>query len=123
MSSIEELITELTAAVKANTAALKGGASSGDTKSSTTSTKTTNNKPPATTTKGKRTVEEASALIQKINDEHGKEEARGVLRACGIGKLAELTTALADKVFKAATEKLAELDSGSDDEAEDEDDI
>lgn len=109
--SLEDSIIELVAAVKANTAALKGG-------SSGAAASKPENKPAAKTgaKKPKHTVEEVCALLQKIKLEHSAAHAKAVINEGGFDKMVEITADSADAMFDLATEKLAELSGEGDEE-------
>lgn len=121
--TLEQLITALTAAVEANTAALLGGAAPAPAKSGTAAKSGTTSKPAAA--KGpKHSVDQVHALVTKIGSEFGKDAARKVLKdSAGLARLAEVTDANADKVFAAATAAWEELSAGGDDQDGEDDDI
>lgn len=94
--SIEQALAALTAAVEANTAALKGGASAGKTE--------TKNE---TKTKGytaKHTKEEMLAAMNEVKEKIDADTAKGIRDSVGkVAKLAELTDpATIDAVYDAA---------------------
>lgn len=111
--SLEDAINELVSAVKANTAALKGGSAGGSEKASKPENKPAGKAAASGSKKSKHTVEEVCALLQKIKQEHGASEAKSVINDAGFEKMVEITAADADKVFQLATEKLEELEGGA----------
>ena len=109
--AIEVLIQNLIEALNANTAALGGAAASttaGETTAKTTTitgktTGSTTKKPPAP--KGP-TREEVVALLTKIKDERGAAEAKPLIEAAGVKKMAEIPDDKLKSVFDAATKVL-----------------
>ena len=127
--AIEVLIQSLIEALNANTAALTGGAAASttstaaaDTAKTTTTTaaggKTT--KPKTTTAPKGPSREEVVALLTKIKDERGAAEARPLIEAAGVKKMAEIPDDKLKSVFDAATALLA---GGADDSGDDDGDL
>lgn len=122
---IEELLTDLIAAVEANTAALKAGGSAsapGTTTSAaagkaakTTTTKAKETEP----AKPKHSFDDVTSLVLKTRDLHGKDVVVPLLNELGFEKLAmvEGKTDKYDEVYAAFEKKLDELEnSGSSDD-------
>lgn len=119
--SIEERIEKLTVAIETLTAALgtavKPAATSSEATQATAEKKSRAPRAPKDESP-KVTVEDACAVLEKIKNEHGISEARAVLNACGLEKMAGVDAKNAEKVLKAAEAKLAEL-AGAGEEADD----
>lgn len=121
--SLEEKMAALTAALEANTAALQGKASSaGKTTAAAGTGKTTAGKGAASGS-GKKavSVEQAQAAITKIKDDYSLDEARKVLKACKLAKLADVSDENAEQVLKAATKHYDALSAGGDEEEQEDD--
>lgn len=120
--SIETLLLNLTAALEANTAALGGKAATTSKASGTTNTGSS--KPPANKpgTAQKKSPEVVGTLLNKIKEEFGKEHAVGVLNKGGLAKLSEVNDTNADKIYKLAKAAYDELQAGSTEEEEENDD-
>ena len=104
--SLEQKIEALTAAIEANTAALKAGGGAAASTSKATATKTTKEEKPKAPA---HTREEMAALVRKVKAEKGEDAAKGIIKEVGgVEKLADIPDAKIDAVFDAATEKLAE---------------
>ena len=121
--AIEVLLQSLIEAINANTAAL-GGAAASTTAGETTATKTTTT---GKTTTGKNTKtaapkgptrEEVVALLTKIKDERGAAEAKPLIEAAGVKKMAEIPDDKLKSVFEAATALLAGGDDAGDDDGD-----
>lgn len=108
--SLEVLITSLIAAIEANTAALTGGAApASGTKAA--GTKAAGNKAAGAKATGpKNSVESTQAILKKLKDDFSLEQAKSALKSCGLEKMAEVTDANSDAVFKAASELYAQLE-------------
>lgn len=126
--SLEQALAANTEALKAHTVAILGAgvlASQSDAKT-TTAAKTTATKTTAAakTTKAKpvHTVEQAQAALVKIKDEFGLSEAKAILAAHEIDKMANIKAEQADAVFAAAEARYTELSGGEADEGEGEGD-
>lgn len=117
--AIEVLIQSLIEALNANTAALTGGAAASTSTAAdkpATTGKTTTGKTTKTTTPKGPTREEVVALLTKIKDERGAAEAKPLIEAAGVKKMAEIPDDKLKSVFDAATALLAgEPDGGEDD--------
>lgn len=120
--SFDAQITALIAALNANTAALTGNAA-------VDAPTATADKPAATTktTKTTKTTapkgpsrEEVVALLTKIKDERGAAEAKPLIEAAGVKKMAEIPDDKLKSVFEAATALLA---GGADDSSDDDGDL
>lgn len=113
--SLEQKIEALTAAIEANTAAMKstGGTAAGATGKTEKVEKTTKTTK-TTTKKSEHSVEEAQAVLIKIKDEFGIDNAREVLKKHGVAKMAEIPADKADAVFADATAKYEELTGDGD---------
>lgn len=114
--SIESALAELTAAVKENTAALKGAkATTGAASSGSTG------KPAAKTAsyKAKHTVEEAHALMARVREDHGIPAAKEIVSSLGYSLMKDITKPEdIDKLFDAAEAKLNEEGGGGGQEEE-----
>lgn len=105
--SLEQAIQALTAAVEANTAAVKagGGASAGGTTTTKKETKKEEVKKPT------KTREELAAVMGKVKEAKTKEVAQALIKDVGKSdKLAGVAEELIDELFAAAEKKLAEED-------------
>lgn len=120
--AIEVLIQSLIEALNANTAALTGGAAASTTSTAAdkpaTTGKTTTGKTTKTTTPKGPTREEVVALLTKIKDERGAAEAKPLIEAAGVKKMAEIPDDKLKSVFEAATALLAGGDDAGDDDGD-----
>lgn len=121
--SIEALLSELTAAINANTAALlasgKGpSAPAGETKADAGTKKTTTKK---TDTKPAVTFDQVSAAITKVKEEFGVPEAKKILIDNGVatGKLADVKEDQYAAMLAAADTRYTELVAAKAEEADD----
>lgn len=125
--AIEVLIQSLIEALNANTAALTGGAAASTTSTAAADTAKTTTAAGGKTTKPKTTTapkgpsrEEVVALLTKIKDERGAAEAKPLIEAAGVKKMAEIPDDKLKSVFDAATALLA---GGADDSGDDDGDL
>lgn len=114
--SLEQKIEALTAALNANTEALKfvsgsTPAPAASEKAPAAKSKSTKAEKPAGPV---HSVEATCALLTKIKDEFGLQHAKDVLKECGLEKMAGVDDKNTDKVFDKAEAKYEELSSGSD---------
>ena len=119
--SFDAQITALIAALNANTAALTGNAAV-DTPAATadkaTSTTTKAPKTNKTTAPKGPSREEVVALLTKIKDERGAAEAKPLIEAAGVKRMAEIPDDKLKSVFEAATALLAGGDDAGDDDGD-----
>lgn len=123
--AIEVLIQSLIEALNANTAALTGGAAASTTSTAAADTAKTTTAAGGKTTKPKTTTapkgpsrEEVVALLTKIKDERGAAEAKPLIEAAGVKKMAEIPDDKLKSVFEAATALLAGGDDAGDDDGD-----
>jgi hypothetical protein len=105
--SLEQAIEKLTAAVEANTAALKGG--TGSTKASGKASGG------ETAYKPKHSKEDMQSALGELKEKSGGSEApkKIIKEVGGVDKMAEITDpAVIDKVYEAAKAAVAALDEG-----------
>lgn len=106
--SLEDSIAKLTAAVEANTAALKAGGG----KSSSGSSGKTDDKPAA----GKHTKDEMIAAINEVNEKCGTPDAKKIIAdatGSASGKMKDITDpAKIDEAYLAAKKALATKEDG-----------
>lgn len=100
--SLEDKIAALTAAVEANTAALKGGAGK--------STSTASADKGETGYKPKYDASKMAAALNDVKEKHGMPEAKKIVKEVGgAAKMSEITDpATIDKVYEAAKKRLEE---------------
>lgn len=119
--NLYELISDLIAAVRENTAAIQGKAATGEksaaatTEKASTGTKATGTK--ATKPKGP-SKEEMVAKVTEVKEKLGAAEAKAIIKEIGgVDKMGEIAADKYAAVFQAAADKLAEADNaGGDDE-------
>lgn len=119
--SLEQKIEALTAAIEANTAALKaaGGttaapAAEDKAEKTTKAAKTTKAEKPAGY-EAKHTKDQATAAVNEVKEKLGVAQAKAIIKKCGAEKLSEITSAEGiDKLYELSKEALG-ADEGSDD--------
>ena len=101
--SLEDKIAALTAAVEANTAALKGGAAG-------KSTSTASADKGDSGYKAKHDASKMAAALNEVKEKHGMSEAKKIVKEVGgAAKMSEITDpATIDKVYEAAKKRLEE---------------
>jgi hypothetical protein len=104
--SLEIAIQDLVAAVKANTAALTGGAAASTGATETKATAKTKPAAKAEVAKGP-SREDLVALLTEVKEKLGAAEAKAIIAKLGAAKMAEIGDDMIGKGFKLATEKLA----------------
>lgn len=108
--SLEQKIEELTAAVTALTAAMKGGAAPAGEKTA----KSTKAADKAAAYEAKHTREEMQAALGEVKEKCGTPAAKAIIKDVGgVDKMAEITDAKKiDEVYAAAKAKLEEAEEG-----------
>jgi len=108
--SLEQAIQALTAAVEANTAALKGAGAKPAASASTTTTKA--EKPAAAEYAAKHSKEAMTAALNEVKERFGTPVAKSIVTDVGkAAKMAEITDPkLVDACYEAAKAKLAEAE-------------
>ena len=113
--SLEQKIEELTAAVTALTAAMKGGAAAGAALAATKAEKASGAKAEkAAGYEAKHSREEMQAALGEVKEKCGTPAAKAIIKDVGgVDKMAEITDPkVIDKVYDAAKAKLEEAEEG-----------
>lgn len=124
--SIETLLSDLIAAVNANTAALGGKASAASTATASTdagaATKGTRGKgktgDAAEAKKSGPTREEMTAALTEVKDRFGAAEAKAIIQKVGAAKMVDIAEDKIEAAFKLAKAKLEADEADADDGGE-----